>query len=93
MTQTMPAYFVGYFITIILFSMGWSIRDSLLLVSSPSSLVSLILNTDLTNYRLLLHTPPLSVIVSISVVLSGSDLNLAAVLLCFCLCVDIRQDS
>lgn len=35
MTQTMPAYFVGFFITVILSGMGWSIRDSLLLTTPP----------------------------------------------------------
>jgi len=35
MTQTMPAYFVGFFITIILASMGWGIKDSLLLSAPP----------------------------------------------------------
>jgi len=36
MCATMPAYAVGYFITIILASMGWGVRDSLLLTAPPA---------------------------------------------------------
>jgi len=35
MTQTVPAYFVGFFLTIILRSMGWTLRDSFLLSAPP----------------------------------------------------------
>jgi len=35
MCSTMPAYVVGYFITIILNSMGWGVTDSLLLSAPP----------------------------------------------------------
>jgi len=35
MNTTMPAYAIGYFITIILRSMGWGLRDSFLLSSPP----------------------------------------------------------
>jgi hypothetical protein len=55
MTQTMPAYFVGFFITVILASMGWSIRDSLLLVRKLSlHITSLLTYLDL---RVLPLTP------------------------------------
>ncbi|KAJ7045663.1 high-affinity nicotinic acid transporter [Mycena alexandri] len=35
MCSTMPAYAVAYFVTIILNSMGWNVRDSLLLSTPP----------------------------------------------------------
>jgi len=35
MASTMPAYAIGYFVTIILNSMGWDVRDSLLLATPP----------------------------------------------------------
>jgi hypothetical protein len=35
MCSTMPAYAIGYFITIILFGMGWGLKDALLLSAPP----------------------------------------------------------